>query len=188
DQPKGVLVANPFGVQAFKPVAGAVVGITSIALLLCLILGVTALVLRYRRSRQEERQHIRWLVYVVATIVAVILVSIAAGLLVGSSFGNSVLSSALFLITFALIGIGVPAAMGVAVLKYRLYDLDLVIRKTVLYGTVAVLLTAVFLLVAFAIGGTAGRGRTGAVVAAAVIGLSFWPGLRLARRIADRLV
>jgi signal transduction histidine kinase len=181
-------IENPFGVQALKPVVGAVVGITSIAVLLSAILAVVALVLRFRRSRQEERQQIRWLVYVVATIMVVIVIAILAGLIVGSSFGESILSNILFFVIFTLIGIGVPAAMGVAVLKYRLYDLDLVVQKTVLYAIVAVVLTAVFLVVAVAIGGATVEASPGAVLAAVALGVSIWPALRLARRIADRVV
>lgn len=188
DAPKGVRIQNPFGIHALKAVAGAAVGISSTALLLSVVPAVVALVLRYRQSREEQRQQIRWLVYVVATIVAVIVLTLVAALIIGKSFGDSFLNNALFLVIFALIGIGVPAAMGVAVLRYRLYDLDLVVQKTVLYATVAVLLTGVFLLVALAIGGIAGRGEAGAVVAAAAIGLSLWPAIRLAKRVADRLV
>jgi signal transduction histidine kinase len=188
DTPEGIHALNPLGVAALHALVTVVLSVTSIVLLLGGLLAVVALALRYRRSRLEERQQIRWLLYVVGTIVVVILVSIAAGLIVGDSFGESVYSTILFLVIFSLIGIGVPVAMGVAVLKYRLYDLDLVVQKTVLYATVAVLLTALFLLIAVAIGGIAGRGQAGAVIAAAAIGLSFWPALRLARRIADRLV
>ena len=188
DTPKGIRVENPFGVQALKPVAGAVVGATSMALLLSVAFAVVALVLRHRRSQQEERQQLRWLVYVVSTIAAVVVIAITAGLIMGDRFGDSIASTIAFLVVFTLIGIGVPAAMGVAVLKYRLYDLDLIVQKTVLYGGVAVLLSAVFLVIAVAIGGVAGRGQTGAVVAAAAIGLAFWPAIRLARRVADRLV
>ena len=189
DTPEGVRIQNPFGIDALRAVASAVVGISGIALLLSVVPAVVALVLRYRQSREEQRQQIRWLVYVVATIVAVIVLTLVAALIIGKSFGDSFLNNALFLVIFALIGIGVPAAMGVAVLRYRLYDLDLVVQKTVLYATVAVLLTGVFLFVALAIGGIAGRGReAGAVVAAAAIGLSLWPAIRLAKRVADRLV
>jgi signal transduction histidine kinase len=188
DTPTGVRVVNPLGVQALKPVAEALVGITSVLLLLSVPSAIVALVLRYRRSPQEERQQIRWLLYVVTTIAVAIVLTLIAALIVGSSFGNSIANDIAFLVIFTLIGVGIPVAMGVAVLKYRLYDLDLVIQKTVLYAIVAVLLTAVFLVVALGIGRIAGRGEAGAIVAALVIGLAFWPAARLARRIADRLV
>ncbi len=80
-----------------------------------------------------------------------------------------------FLATFSVIGIGVPVAMGVAVLRYRLYDLDVVIKKTVLYATVAALLAAVFVVAAVLIGSLAGTSDTAAVVVAAVIGVRSGP-------------
>jgi signal transduction histidine kinase len=184
-----IRVQNPTGVEAVdNPVVLVVLAAAWIGLAAAEVASIVAVVLRYRRSAGEERQQIRWLAYIAGTIGVVILVALVAGLIGGESFGTSILDDLLFLVSFALIGIGIPAAMGVAVLKYRLYDLDLVVRKTVLYATVAVLLTAIFLVVAVAIGGIAGRSDAGAVVAAAAIGLSFWPALRLARRMADRIV
>ncbi len=93
-----------------------------------------------------------------------------------------------FLLFLISLGIAMPAACAVAILKYRLYDLDLVVKKTVLYVTVAALLLLVFLAVAVTAGGLIGRSRTAAVIAAATIGVLFWPALRIARRIADRIV
>jgi signal transduction histidine kinase len=181
-------VSNPLGVDALEPL-GDIVGVTAgIGLLLIAPLSLAALVLRYRRSRGEERQQIRWLAYVAGTTAALIVTSLLVALVVGEGFGDTVLAQAFFLATFSMIGIGIPVAMGVAVLRYRLYDLDVVVKKTVLYATVAALLTAVFVIAAVLIGSLAGTSDTAAVVAAAVIGVSFWPALRVARRIADRLV
>jgi hypothetical protein len=181
-------ITNPLGVELLEPVSEIAATIGAIGLLVMVPLSIAALALRYRRSRGEERQQIRWLAYVAGTTVLLILTGMATAVVVGESFGDSLLSVVFFYATFSLIGVGVPVAMGVAVLRYRLYDLDLVVKKTVLYATVAALLTAIFLVVAVVIGRIAGRGDTGAVIAAATIGLSFWPALRLARRIADRVV
>jgi signal transduction histidine kinase len=181
-------VKNPLGVDALEPLAD-IVGVTAgMGLLVIAPLSLAALVLRYRRSRGEERQQIRWLAYVAGTTAALIVTSLLIALLVGETFGETVLAQAFFLATFSMIGIGIPVAMGVAVLRYRLYDLDVVVKKTVLYATVAALLTAVFVVAAIVIGSLAGTSDTAAVVAAAVIGVSFWPALRVARRIADRVV
>jgi signal transduction histidine kinase len=181
-------VPNPLAVDALEPLAGIIGGIASIALLVIAPLSLTALVLRYRRSRGEERQQIRWLAYVAGTTAALIVISLLIALVVGETFGETVLAQVFFLATFLVIGIGVPVAMGVAVLRYRLYDLDVVIKKTVLYATVAALLTAVFVVAAVVIGSLAGTSDTAAVVVAAVIGVAFWPAVRVARRIADRVV
>jgi signal transduction histidine kinase len=181
-------VTNPLGVDALESLAEIVGGLAAIGLLVLAPLSLAALVLRYRRSRGEERQQIRWLAYVAAATAALIVTSLVVALVVGESFGDTVLAQVFFLATFSMIGIGVPIAMGVAVLRYRLYDLDVVIKKTALYATVAALLTSVFVVAAILIGLLAGTSDTAAVVVAAVIGVSFWPALRVARRIADRVV
>ncbi|MGH2573481.1 MAG: sensor histidine kinase [Actinomycetota bacterium] len=179
-----VHVENPIGVEALGGVTDFAQAVGFIGLLPPLALSIGALVLRYRRSKGDERQQIRWLLYVVAVVALLILVGIVGDLLAeGDPFGD-----VLFITIVALVGIGVPSAIGVAILKYRLYDLDLVIKKTVLSVTVAALLTALFVAVGFAVGAIGGRTQTGAVVAAAAIGLAFWPAVRLARRVADRVV
>ncbi|MGH2634763.1 MAG: sensor histidine kinase [Actinomycetota bacterium] len=186
DQP--IRVINPIGVEALRPVLEFTSAVAWIALLSTAPLSIVALVLRYRRSRGEERQQMRWLAYTAATTAAVIISGIALSLIFGDSYGDTLVADALFIAGFGLIGIGVPVAMGTAVLRYRLYDLDLVVKKTVLYVTVAAVLSAAFVAVAVAIGWIAGRSDTGAVIAAVAVGLAFWPALRLARRLADRIV
>ena len=179
---------NPFGVEALGPLLGFISAVAWFALLATAPLAVVALVVRYRRSRGEERQQMRWLAYIAATTAAVILTGIALSLILGDSYGDSLLADVVFVAGFALIGIGVPVAMGTAVLRYRLYDLDLVVKKTVLYAIVVALLSVAFVAVAVAVGSIAGRTDAGALIAALAVGLAFWPALRVARRLADRIV
>ncbi len=177
-------VENPLGVEALGGVAEFAQTVGFLGLLPALAASIAALVLRYRRSRGEERQQIRWLVYVVAVVGVAIVVGITQDFLwKGAAFGD-----ALFVTMVALIGLGVPLAIGVAILKYRLYDLDLVIKKTVLYATVALLLVAVFLVFAYGVGSAVIEADPGAIVASVAMGVAFWPAVRLARRVADRLV
>ena len=77
----------------------------------------------------------KWLAYVVAATLMLVLVQIALSIAVGDAFVGSLIEQLLFVGSFALIGIGVPVAMGVAVLRYRLYDLDLVVKKTIVFAT-----------------------------------------------------
>jgi signal transduction histidine kinase len=182
-------IANPLGVDGLRPVTEAVATVGWLGLLAAgAPLSVAALVLRYRRSRGEERQQIRWLAYVGATLAVEIVLGLAVSSIAGESHAQSVAADAFFIAGFVLLGIGVPVAMGAAVLKYHLYDLDLVVKKTVLYAIVAALLTTVFIAVFLGIGWIAGGTDVGAIVAAAAIGLAVWPGLRLARWLADRIV
>jgi signal transduction histidine kinase len=180
----GVRMENPFGVEALARAAELAQTIGFLGLLPALAASILALILRYRRSRGEERQQIRWLVYVVALVAVAIMVGLVQSLL----WNIQALDDALFTMMVALIGIGVPVAIGVAILRYRLYDLDLVIRKTVLYATVALVLVAIFLVFAVGVGQALIEAEPGAIVASIAMGLLVWPAVRVARRIADRVV
>jgi signal transduction histidine kinase len=180
----GVRLKNPLGVEALAGAANLAQTIGFLGLLPALAASVLALVLRYRRSHGEERQQIRWLVYVVVVIGVVILVALVQSLV----WNAQALDDALFVVLVALIGLGVPVAIGVAILKYRLYDLDLVIRKTVLYATVALVLVVIFLVFAIGVGSALIEAEPLAIVASIAMGLLVWPAVRVARRVADRLV
>jgi signal transduction histidine kinase len=180
----GVRMENPFGVEGLADVAKLAQTIGFLGLLPALAASVLALVLRYRRSRGAERQQIRWLVYVVAVIGVAILV----GLVQSLTWDVQAIDDVLFVAMVALIGIGVPVAIGVAILRYRLYDLDLVVRKTVLYVTVALVLVAMFLVFAYGVGRALIEADPGAIVASVAMGILVWPAVRVARRVADRVV
>jgi signal transduction histidine kinase len=178
---------NPTGVRALRGAIDVVFTVGGFGLLGLGFLSVIALVLRYRRSMGEERQQMRWFVAAVALAAPLLLAGIVTGW--GTTEDETTaINDAIFFAFFLVLGIGFPTACAVAILRYRLYDLDLVVKKTVLFAIVAVLLVIGFLVVAVAVGAIAGRTRTGAIVAAAVIGLAFWPAVRLARRVADRVV
>ncbi|MGH2725012.1 MAG: histidine kinase [Actinomycetota bacterium] len=187
-------IENPTGVDALGPTRALEVIETALAIVLVFaaLASVAALVHRYRRSGGEERQKLRLFVY--ATVAAA--VCLAASAAAGATLGEGAfVTEALFLATFALMGIGVPAAIGVAMLRYRLLEVDVVIRKTVVYGILAVLLTAVFLVAAGILGRFVAGAQTGApggatlaLLAAFLVGALTAPLWRLSRRIADRVV
>jgi signal transduction histidine kinase len=185
-------IRNPTGIEGFP--ADALGGIAWIGLMLSIAAAVVAIVVRYRRAAGEERQQIRWLAYVVITGVVVALVALVCSIVIGASFGSTLAGQALAFLGFALIGIGVPASMGIAILKYRLYDLDLVVKKTLVFGFVAVFITVVYLALVLAIptlvvGTGTDTGINYATVAATVlVAIAFNPVRTRARRLADRLV
>jgi signal transduction histidine kinase len=86
--------------------------------------------------------------------------------------------------------LGLPVAVGIAILQYRLWDLDVVVKKAVVAATLVVLALAVYAgAVALLASLTADRGNTGALFAVALaLGIAFRPVMRVARRFADRLV
>jgi signal transduction histidine kinase len=86
--------------------------------------------------------------------------------------------------------VGTPASVAIAILKYRLYDLDVVIRKTVVFGLLAAFITVVYAGIVGGIGGIVGSKSSTSLsfVAAAALAVLFQPARDRARRVADRLV
>ena len=137
---------------------------------------VTALIVRFRRSAGDERQQLKWFVYTVPVIFAGVVISIFV------IVGNGRYSFALFAL--------IPIPIAVAVLKYRLYDLDLVISKTIVFGTLAIFITAIYAGTVAGIGALVGqRGSLAlAAVAAAVIAVAFQPLRQWLQHLANRVV
>ena len=179
-----VHIMNPTGIDGLRGVADGLITVGGICLIIASVASVIALVLRFRRARGEERQQLRWLAYVAAAAAAVPLIGIAS-VIAGVDIGNIV-----FPVFFLLLLVGVPAACGIAILKYRVLDLDIVIKKTVVFGAVVVLITAVYLAVVVWVGPKVGGKGSGVASLAAtiIVVLAFQPVSRWARRLADRLV
>ncbi|MFN8233042.1 MAG: histidine kinase [Actinomycetota bacterium] len=176
-----------------EPVIGPILAVAGIAITVSAFVALASLVVRFRRADDEERQQLRWLFAVGVTGGALFAVIVALGATLGDLTEGTlyVIQQTFFLLFVVVIVVGLPVAMGVAILRYRLYDLGVVVRKTV----IAVVLAALIGLVAAAFLGIAGRfvlwggtPRWVVIVAAATLGALFQPLLRLARRIADRLV
>jgi signal transduction histidine kinase len=178
----GVTVPNvaAIGSDAFWGPVAAVAGILAVV---SSILAAVSLFVRYRRSRGEERQQIRWLAYVGMVTVFCFFLAFAgnAGVQAGESTTVGDLTWLLFILSLAL---GIPVATAVAVLKYRLYDLDLVVKKTAVFTIVALFLTGLYLLGL----GLAAPSGLGAIFAAILFVLTFNPVRHRARKVADRLV
>jgi signal transduction histidine kinase len=177
-------VMNPTGVEALQWPIGVALFVLGVGLLLLSVVSVVSIFLRFRQADGDERQQIRWLAYL--SVLAIVL--LAAGIVSGWMTGDSTLSYAFFLALFSVVGIAFPLAIGLSILKYRLYDLDLVVKKTVLYSVVAVLLVGLFLAFAALLGGALIEADPAAIVASVALGIAFWPATRVARRLADRIV
>ncbi len=109
--------------------------------LAALLASVAAVVLRWHRSTDQERQQLKWLVYMVALAV----IAGLAGLALGGVWATSdYIIGVAVLVATAGAGLGIPAAIGVAVLKYRLYDIDVVINRTLVYGVLTAIMVAVY--------------------------------------------
>jgi len=151
-----------------------------------------ALVLRFRGSSGVERLQLRWLVSAAGLVAALAAVALPLGLAftwTGPRPGWVQLIEALTILSFALI----PISIGVAILKYRLYDIDVVINKALVYGCLAAFITAVYVAIVVGIGSAIGRsaGRPSlplSILATAVVAVAFGPVKARVQRLANRLV
>jgi hypothetical protein len=125
---------NPVGVEgAGRLLEGTTTVGTGLALV-ALLLAVVSMIVRFRRSIGDERQQLKWVVYAGA---------VAAGGFALTLFLSGPLANAVFALAF-LAFIGVPVAAGVAILRYRLYEIDLLINRTLVYGTLTAALAMVY--------------------------------------------
>ncbi len=147
---------------------------------------LVSLVLRFRRAQSLERQQIKWLVYAACLLLVGVIVGIVVEAVLGSTELANNLQNAILSGSFVF----VPVAIGIAVLKYRLYDLEVVIRKTVILGLLAAFITLVYAGIVGGLGAIIGSksSTTLSFVAAAVLAVLFQPARDQARRLADRLV
>ncbi len=168
-------VANPMGIRALAGVSNFLFIPFTVILLGTGLAAVLSLVVRYRRGDGQDRQRLKWLM----AATAFLLLSFALNLTVSQ---NDLL--------VPLAAPAVPIAIGIAILRYRLYDIDLIINKALVYGGIAAVITVVYVLVVVNIGARVGGSQRLwlSLVATAVIALAFQPLRERAQRLANRLV
>jgi signal transduction histidine kinase len=150
-------------------------GISFLLILVCLPLSFVGLVTRFRHSRGEERLQLKWFVTAAAFV--------AASFAVTGIFDGAELLS-----TFSLLFL--YASIAIAVLKYRLYDIDVVIGRAVVFAVLAAFITIVYIGLVVGVGTLVGNDRSPllSAVAAAVVAVAFQPVRERARRLANRVV
>ncbi|GID28020.1 hypothetical protein [Paractinoplanes brasiliensis] len=165
-------IRNPTGLV--PPVVVIAIGL-SFALLCCAC--AAALLVRLRQARGDERQQLKWVS--------------AAGILLAAEgvVGGFFLPSRIHELLSPLTVVAFAAAIAVAVLKYRLYDIDVIIRRSVVYGSLTAAIAALYLMAA-ALGGVALSGRAAGpgIAAALAVALGLAPARAWLQRAADRLL
>ena len=139
-------VRNPFGLEGQPWLADAneVIGLL---FPLCLLASASSLLLRYLRSGGEVREQIKWLTFAASVVALGVSGAVIHGTLYTSGGAGSTdpLFGNLLEDTITLSFGGVPVAIGFAVLKYRLYDIDILINRTLVYGSLTIVLATVYL-------------------------------------------
>src|SRR6266487_1337364 len=182
-------VRNPVGVAGPAGLVFDVLGGAGVALIAATgLAAIVSLLFRYRRARTVEREQLKWLVYAGGLIVAAVLAVALIEKILGPSAASTNLQNAISSGTAAL----VPVAIGIAIFRYHLYDIDVVINKTLVYGSLAVFITGVYVAIVVGLGSLAQRGARPSVAlsiaATAVVAIAFQPVRAWVQRLANRLV
>jgi hypothetical protein len=141
-------VRNPFGLEGHPWVAVVAVG-TVLLLPLCILASALSLVLSYRRSGSEVREQIKWIAFAAALVGLVYLSGLLSELVFapGSLVGEDApplwveIQRNMLMLSYA----GVPVSIGFAVLKYRLYNIDVIINRALVYGSLTATLLAAYI-------------------------------------------
>jgi hypothetical protein len=118
-------VQNPLALESLQEALLPVVGFGMVTLTVCAGAAAISMALRLRRARGVERQQLKWFVSAAALLALAVPLGISGVQAFGIKLGEYLLIAAIATI---------PVATGIAVLRYRLYDIDLIIRRTLIYG------------------------------------------------------
>ena len=178
-------VDNPLAVSGVA--AGLMSGLVAASILLlppAVVASVGALIVRLRRARGIQRQQLKWFASA-AALVAAIAVPVLPGQFIAPAGWAAAALVAL------IIGIAcLPVSAGIAIMRYRLYDLDALLNRTLVYGTLTTVLAAGYAGIVLAVGAVLGSGGEVSSLAVAVATLAvaamFQPARRRVQRLVDR--
>jgi hypothetical protein len=171
-------VDNPLDLRPFEGMLLLTYRAALAVAVLGLLVGAGSLVVRFRRARGVERQQLRWVVLAAALTGVGMLASLVLGVATGNHLASWVGSVCMALL---------PLATGAAVLRYRLYDLDRIISRTLTYGLLTLLLGGGYAAVVLGLGQLLGRDSSLAVAAATLAAAAlFQPARRRIQGLVDR--
>jgi MFS family permease len=176
-------VDNPLGIPGARPIFERIQLVALITLAAAVLLGLLSIVLRLRRARGDERQQVKWFTYNVVALVV---------LLVASTFLSRPTGIGIWLgfLPWYLGFLALPISIGIAILRYRLYDIDRIVSRTLSYAIVTALLGGIFALVIVVPALIVGSGRKTPdyqiAIATLVAAALFRPVLRRVQSVVDR--
>ena len=194
DEIEGVEVTNPVGIEPLEPILSVLLAAAGVLLAVSAFVALASLIVRARGADPEGRQQIRWLGTVGRLAGALFLLTVVAGIASGNrETGLAAAATALLgvLLVIAIV-VGIPAATAVAIFRFRLFDLDLVIKKTVIFAIVVASVVAIGGVVAVLVATGILPSLYDTPPLFMFLGLAYGllaiPLYRVAKRIADRIV
>jgi hypothetical protein len=170
-------IENPFGIAWLPGWAGT----AALFVLLAALAGsIASLRARYRAAGPLERMQLKWLLYAAALVAAGVVVTAPLEALLGET--GVAITNVVLTLTLGT----VPVAMGIAILRHRLYDIDLVIRRTLVYAVLTATLAGAYLAGVLLVGLAVGRSGFAVAVATLAVAALFRPALARIQGVVDR--
>jgi hypothetical protein len=170
-------VVSPLAMPALAGPLEVASGVGAAITGLALLVAAASLVVRFRRARGVERQQLRWVALAAALSLLAVVVVLA----------GTVLDAALYVWATGVYVALLPVAIGAAILRYRLYDLDRIISRALAYGVLTLILGLGYVGVVLGLGQLLGRSSSLAVAAATLaVAAAFQPARRRVQRAVDR--
>jgi signal transduction histidine kinase len=189
DNVDGVLLRNPTHVAWPPGFTWVLLNIGGALAIGAGLVSVSALIVRYRRARGDERLQLRWVVAVVASgAICFVFANLTEALAPDSSFALTV-ADVSFLVMVTLVLIGLPVAVTIAVFRYKLYAIDVVISKAIVVAGLALFISVVYVAIVVGIGTVLGSDNVALRIAAtAAVAVLFQPARERMHRLAGRIV
>ena len=184
-EPGRYRIPNPLGLEFLRPLEPLLLDVGVAIVLASAVAAVVSLVVRFRRARGEERQQITWLL-----LVAIVASLLMLTMFVLDLFGIGEDSDVLWIALLMVLVLGIPGATALAIFRYRLYDVDVVVSKTIAYGGLALGIALVYGAIVIGLGALIGDESDEALRlgAAILVAIAVQPAWSLFNRLANRLV
>lgn len=190
-EPGRFSIENPIGLGFLESLRFLFFDLGTTCVLVSALASIVSLVVRSRRSRGEERQQIKWLMLVGLAALTIFAAAFVLPGFIDEGTPAAVIDDVLWGLQLVVLAVGIPAATAFAIFRYRLYDVDLVISKTIVYAGLGVFIGAAYVAIVVGIGSLVGGDGSGTalrIVATAAVALAFQPARERLQRFANRLV
>ena len=178
-------VLNPYSNPALEPLVW-IARLSFVLMAAGVVLAAVSVLVRYRRSQYRERQQLKWFAYAAAVAACTVVTTILLRATFDPSADLQLVAVAYWLSLGAL-----PVAIGIAVLRHRLYDIDVLISRTFVYGSLLALAAGVYsasirLFQYLFVQATGNKSDFAFVISTLILGAAFLPARKRIEQVADR--
>src|SRR4051812_640369 len=129
-------VKNPLGITEWRALFSLYASASDVALLVFLIVAAAAIATRFKRATREERLQLRWFAFAAGLLVVSFIADLLRDLVPGAAAFAPIVS--------AVAVTAIPTTIGIAILRYRLYEIDIIINRTIVYVTLTAVLAGLY--------------------------------------------